>query len=209
VARQWFANGEILALLPLDGEHGHTCALVWSASPDRAQALQAMDATEFCEALQSASNQVLGALELRSERKVWPLQAAQAKHWCGSTAAGSWVLAGDAAHNVHPLAGQGLNLGLGDVTELVQLFSQRAYWRSVGDRRLLRSYERARKADYAVVGGSGDALQQVFQSPVATIQKLRHIGMLGFERSGRLKQWVASQAMGSPPKRPGSTPSPV
>ena len=206
VARQWFASGEILALLPLDGAAGRQCALVWSASPERAQALQAMESAELCEALEAACAQVLGPLTLCSERKVWPLQAAQARHWCGSSASGSWVLAGDAAHNVHPLAGQGLNLGLGDVAELVQLLEQRPYWRSVGDHRLLRRYERARKADYAVVGGSGDALQQVFQSPLASVQKLRQLGMRGFERRGRLKQWVARQAMGGLPKHP-ATPS--
>ena len=79
---------------------------------------------------------------------------------------------------------------------------------AVGDRRLLRSYERARKADYAIVGGSGDALQQMFQSPIAAVQKLRSLGMRGFEHSGRLKQWIANQAMGRQPNPSGKTPPP-
>jgi 2-polyprenyl-6-methoxyphenol hydroxylase-like FAD-dependent oxidoreductase len=106
------------------------------------------------------------------------------------------LLAGDAAHNVHPLAGQGLNLGLGDVAELVKILDHRAYWRSVGDPKLLRAYERARKADFAVVGGSGDALQQIFQHQHPAWQTLRSMGMRGFERSGPFKQWVAARAMG-------------
>jgi 2-polyprenyl-6-methoxyphenol hydroxylase-like FAD-dependent oxidoreductase len=107
-------------------------------------------------------------------------------------------LAGDAAHNVHPLAGQGLNLGLGDVAKLVEVLDHRAYWRSVGDMKLLRAYERARKTEYAMVGGSGDAIQQMFQHNHPAWQKLRIVGMQGFERSGPIKKWVISRAMGTP-----------
>jgi 2-polyprenyl-6-methoxyphenol hydroxylase-like FAD-dependent oxidoreductase len=205
VARQWFAGGDILALLPLDGAGGQQCALVWSLTPERAQALRASDAEDFCQQLLQASQGALGALTLSSERKVWPLQAAQARAWVGCTEGASWLLAGDAAHNVHPLAGQGLNLGLGDVAELVRILDQRAYWRGVGDPRLLRAYERARKADYAVVGGSGDALQQMFQQNHPTWQTLRGLGMRGFERSGAFKHWVAGRAMGGKPRHPGAT----
>jgi len=197
VARQWFDQGDILALLPLDGAQGQTCALVWSVSPQRAQELLAAEAPDFCQQLQSASHDALGALTLSSERKVWPLQAAQARSWVGRSATGSWLLAGDAAHNVHPLAGQGLNLGLGDVATLVQILDQRAYWRSVGDPKLLRAYERARKAEYAVVGGSGDALHQIFGLQHPAWQSLRAVGMRSFERSGPLKRWVAQRAMGA------------
>jgi ubiquinone biosynthesis UbiH/UbiF/VisC/COQ6 family hydroxylase len=204
VARQWFAEGEILALLPLDGAQGSQCALVWSLVPERAQVLQAADPQDFCHQLQQASQHALGALTLCSERKVWPLQAALARDWVGSAQGASWLLAGDAAHNVHPLAGQGLNLGLGDVAELVNILDQRAYWRSVGDPKLLRAYERARKADYAVVGGSGDVLQQIFQQNHPAFQSLRSLGMRGFERSGPFKHWVAGRAMGSGPKHSGT-----
>ena len=205
VARQWFDKGDILALLPLEGAQGTLCALVWSVSPERAQALQDLDAASFCRELESASQNALGSMELTSERKVWPLQAAQARRWIGHTHGASWVLAGDAAHNVHPLAGQGLNLGLGDVAELVKILDHRAYWRSVGDTKLLCAYERARKADFALVGGSGDALQQLFGQQHPAWQAVRKIGMLGFEHSGPLKQWVTSRAMGSKHHTPGTT----
>mgnify|MGYP000037583610 FL=1 len=204
VARQWFDKGDILALLPLEGPQGNLCALVWSVSPERAQTLLNLDAESFCRELESASQGALGNMELTSERKTWPLQAAQARRWIGTAPGGSWVLAGDAAHNVHPLAGQGLNLGLGDVAELVKILDHRAYWRSVGDPKLLRAYERARKADFAVVGGSGDALQQLFGQQHPAWQTIRKIGMLGFERSGPLKQWITGRAMGTQHRTPGS-----
>ena len=202
VARQWFNQGEIVALLPLEGAQGNLCALVWSVSPERAKELQHLDTSTFCQQLQASSHGALGAITLHSERNVWALQQAQARSWSSaglknSAGKGAWVLAGDAAHNVHPLAGQGLNLGLGDVAELVHVLDTRPYWRSVGDPKLLRQYERARKADFAMVGSTGDALQRLFNHDHPAIQALRNIGMLGFAASGPLKQWVAKRAMGA------------
>ncbi len=200
VARQWFADGEILAFLPMDGPRGDLYALVWSVSPTRANALLAMDPQEFCQALEAASGTGDGTLRLNSDRKTWGLQAALARRWCASRVQdgmqSSWVLAGDAAHNVHPLAGQGLNLGLGDVAELARLLEGRPYWRTVADVKILRAYERARKAQYALVGGSGDVLQQMFAQTQPAIQGMRDWGMRAFEQSGRLKDWIARRAMG-------------
>jgi 2-polyprenyl-6-methoxyphenol hydroxylase-like FAD-dependent oxidoreductase len=204
VARQWFDNGEILALLPLEGPQGTLCALVWSVSPERAQALLDLEPERFCSELEGASQGALGHLQLTSDRKVWPLQAAQARRWIGTVQGASWALAGDAAHTVHPLAGQGLNLGLGDVAELVKILDHKPYWRSVGDPKLLRHYERARKAEFAVVGGSGDALHQIFGQQHPAWQAVRKMGMLGFERSGPLKQWITSRAMGTKHRTPGT-----
>lgn len=197
VARQWFNQGEILAFLPLGPAQGNLCAIVWSVSPERARMLQSAEEQEFCTALEAASHGALGALTLTSARGIWPLQQAQARQWSGTSAQGAWILAGDAAHNVHPLAGQGLNLGLGDVAELVRVLDTRPYWRNVGDARLLRQYERARKADLAVIGQAGDALQQLFAHPHPALQALRNWGMNGFEHSGLIKQWVAKRAMGA------------
>jgi 2-polyprenyl-6-methoxyphenol hydroxylase-like FAD-dependent oxidoreductase len=109
---------------------------------------------------------------------------------------GSWVLAGDAAHAVHPLAGQGLNLGLGDVADLASRIDARPFWRNVGDMRLLRPYERARKAEFALIGSTGDALQQIFYPNHLAIQALRNWGLQAFEYSGPLKSWIAKRAMG-------------
>ena len=203
VARQWFSPQGILALLPLEGEDGHSVAVVWSVDQaDAAQWLQCEESA-FTEALQAISQNSLGQLTLQGPRMSWPLQQALAQRWCGAmpgSAAGrhpmSWVLAGDAAHNVHPLAGQGLNLGLADAQALARILQTRDEWRSPGDLKLLRRYERERKAGLAPVGLAMDGLQQLFSRPEAPLQALRNWGMRSFERSGLLKDWTARQAMG-------------
>lgn len=197
IARQWFNAGDILALLPMDGEVGHTVALVWSVDRAKADALLQLSPQEFCAQLEVASQGCLGSLTLCSERAAWPLQMAHTSRWVGTRAGMSWALAGDAAHNVHPLAGQGLNLGLSDVAELAKVLQEREYWRSVGDARLLRRYERSRKAEVMAMSLAMDGLQQLFSQPQAPWQTVRNWGMNEFERSGLIKQWLARQAMGS------------
>ena len=196
VARQWFAGGDILALLPLSGITGNSVALVWSVSVERADALEKLPPEEFCAALQAVFDpdvaQQVGALTLISERASWPLALAKAEHWVGP----GWALAGDAAHTVHPLAGQGLNLGLADAAGLAKVIAQREYWRALGDERLLRRYERARKADVAAMGAVTDGLHGLFAQTDARWQALRNWGMKGFARSGFLKDWVTRQATG-------------
>ena len=200
VARQWLSPQGILAFLPLEGVQGNSVAVVWSVPEDRASALMALPADAFAQELQTASQHTLGNVQLIAERATWPLQLAKADRWCGATSAGnaarSWVLAGDAAHNVHPLAGQGLNLGLADVAALAEVLRTRDYWRSVADLRLLRRYERQQKAALAAMGLATDGLQQLFARQEAPWQALRNWGMKGFERSGLLKDFVARQAMG-------------
>jgi 2-polyprenyl-6-methoxyphenol hydroxylase-like FAD-dependent oxidoreductase len=208
-ARQWFANGEILAFLPLGGAaaatSGNSVAVVWSVQEQRAPGLLAMDAAAFEAQLTAASHGALGKLTLASDRSAWPLQLAQADRWCGQAGSpgsllpgvhSGWVLAGDAAHTVHPLAGQGLNLGLADARELAQVLHEREDWRSVGDLKLLRKYERSRKADVLAMGAATDGLQQLFAQQAQPWTSLRNWGMTGFDRSGPLKHWVARQAMG-------------
>ena len=197
VARQWFNKGEILAFLPLGGQTGNLCAIVWSVSPERAKSLQVASDEDFCRELRLSSHGMLGAATLTSARKVWPLQQALARRWSGIAPQGAWVLAGDAAHTVHPLAGQGLNMGLADVTELVAVVTGRAYWRSVGDPRLLRQYERARKTEFAVMGQANDVLQQLFTNRHPVVQAMRNWGMNRFEASGPIKHWIARRAMGA------------
>jgi 2-polyprenyl-6-methoxyphenol hydroxylase-like FAD-dependent oxidoreductase len=201
IARQWFQDGEILAFLPLGGATtgadnatagGNSVAVVWSVQEQRAPELLAMAAGAFEARLEAASGHTLGKLTLASERAAWPLQLAHADRWCGP----GWVLAGDAAHVVHPLAGQGLNLGLADARELAKVLHEREYWRGVGDLKLLRRYERARKADVLAMGAATDGLQHLFAQPAEPWSTLRNWGMTGFDRSGLVKDWVARQAMG-------------
>ena len=203
VARQWFSPQGILAFLPLEGEDGHSVAVVWSVDQAQVTDWVQSEETAFTQALQEISQGSLGQLTLQAPRMSWPLQQAVASRWCGAMPASSnsrnplsWVLAGDAAHNVHPLAGQGLNLGLADAQALARILQTRDEWRSPGDLKLLRRYERERKAGLAPVGLAMDGLQQLFSRPEAPLQALRNWGMRSFERSGLLKDWTARQAMG-------------
>ena len=192
VAYQWFEEGNVLALLPLGGAQGNSVALVWSVKEPRADELLALPAEEFQARLMACCNAELGRMALTSERMAWPLQRANAERWVGP----GWALAGDAAHNVHPLAGQGLNLGLGDVETLARVLHEREYWRSLGDEKLLRRYERARKMDVLAMAWTTDGLQQLFAQPAEPWSWLRNWGMRGFDRSGPVKRWVVRQAMG-------------
>jgi len=196
VARQWFDCGEILALLPFAAggaqDGGNSLALVWSVAEHRAAELLALPPEDFARRLAAACHGALGSLTLASERSAWPLQLARADRWCGP----GWALAGDAAHTVHPLAGQGLNLGLADAGMLARVLHEREYWRGLGDVRLLRRYERSRKGDVLAMGAVTDGLQRLFAHPQPTWATLRNWGMLGFDASGPLKQWVVRQAAG-------------
>ena len=205
VAHQWFNDhGEVLALLPMGGLQSHSVALVWSVDQLRAPALLAQSADEFNAAVSDASHGVLGPLQLTSERAAWPLSRAIADRWTGTmpqakgaqAQSQTWALAGDAAHTVHPLAGQGLNLGLADAAMLADVIKQREYWRSVGDPRLLRRYERARRADVLQMSLATDGLQQLFSHSMGPLPALRNWGMRGFDRTRLLKHWIANQAMG-------------
>ena len=218
VARQWFRFGaapglsqpqaEVLALLPLGGEGGHDIALVWSVHPARARELQALEAEAFADELAHACGCALGRMQLSSERAVWPLQLARASRWIGTlpcTSGQSFALAGDAAHAMHPLAGQGLNVGLGDVAELVRVIRDKEFWRPLNDLKLLRRYERARAADVLAMGLVTDGLQRLFAQPGSVWPSLRNWGLNAFDRSGPLKRLSIRHAMGVQPS--GKTPS--
>jgi 2-polyprenyl-6-methoxyphenol hydroxylase-like FAD-dependent oxidoreductase len=197
-AWQWMRSGQVCALLPrVSSTLGNSVALVWSVPEQRATELMALPTQQFEAQLQAACGAQLGKMTLVSERVSWPLVLAQAQQWSGSKEGAVWVLAGDAAHAVHPLAGQGLNLGLADVVELVKIFVHKPYFRSFGDTRLLRTYERARKADAALLRLATDGLQKLYGSNDARVHSIREWGMQSFDSSAALKAWVMRQAAGS------------
>ena len=193
-ARQWFRSPDVLALLPFDRpERERSYALVWSLPKERADALLALDAAGFERELAAAAGADVGTLALASERASWPLVVGAASAWCGPR----WVLLGDAAHVVHPLAGQGLNLGLADVAALTAVIAAREPWRGPGDERLLRRYERQRATPTWAMRQMTDGLLRLFATPSAPIRELRNNGMSLVNRVPPLKRWLTSRALDS------------
>lgn len=198
-ARQWFSDGSILAFLPLGGAAGHEMAVVWSVTPARAVELVEMTDEDFARQLHIASHGALGELQIQGQRSAWPLQLALARRWCGQMPGtqNAWVLAGDAAHTVHPLSGQGLNLGIADAQALANALASRAEWQGTDHLRSLRQYARERRTALMPMRLGTDWLAQLFAQQQPAWQTLRQWGMQGFDRSGPLKRWAARHAMGT------------
>lgn len=195
VAHQWFRSPDVLALLPLDAPRAQaTYALVWSCPLARTETLMALRPREFeaelAAELVRAGAAAVGELTLCSERVAWPLTQATAQPWCGP----GWVLLGDAAHVVHPLAGQGLNLGLADVAALARVLAQREAWRSLGDARLLRRYVRERAGPTWAMGQLTGGLLQLFSHPAPTMRELRNRGLTLVDHLPPVKRWLNSRA---------------
>lgn len=186
-ARQWFRDDGVLALLPLPGRR---VSMVWSTAEEHARELLALDGAALAESVTAASRNALGRLQLMTPAVAFPLRLAHV----ASLVAPRVALAGDAAHNVHPLAGQGVNLGLRDVRELAAVLAARAPRQDCGDYALLRRYERARREDIAAVEMSTDALQKLFGARSVWISAARNFGLGAVNRMQMLKNLLIRHA---------------
>ncbi|WP_028007912.1 UbiH/UbiF/VisC/COQ6 family ubiquinone biosynthesis hydroxylase [Solimonas flava] len=176
-----------LALLPLaDGRS----SIVWSSTA--AEALLALDDESFCRALGEASQHVLGAITGCTRRVQFPLALQHAERYV----AGCAVLVGDAAHVVHPLAGQGVNLGFGDVAVLLDtIAAARAESRDWAAPRVLKRYERARRADVLDMLAVTDGLYRAFRVPGAG--RLRDAGLAAVNAVAPLRRELVRRAIGA------------
>jgi 2-octaprenylphenol hydroxylase len=188
-AWQRFLSGGPLALLPLaDGRS----SVVWSLPTAEAERLLAASDAELLAALQDASAGVLGDLTSCTTRAGFPLQAMHALHYCVPRVA----LVGDAAHTVHPLAGQGMNLGLLDAACLAAVIEDAvAAGEDAGDLKVLRRYERQRKGDNLKMQAAFDGLHRLFQLP-AWAAPVRSLGMRAVNGAAPLKRLLMQQALG-------------
>lgn len=192
VARQWFRSPDVLALLPLDRPQPQSSyALVWSLPGERAQALLQADDAAFEQALGEATGGAAGRLALASARAGWPLSIARAERLCGA----GWVLVGDAAHVVHPLAGQGLNLGLADVATLARVIAGREPWRRLSDEVLLRRYARERALPTQAMARLTDGLLHLFATEQPALRELRNRGMTLLNHFAPLKRLLTARAL--------------
>jgi ubiquinone biosynthesis UbiH/UbiF/VisC/COQ6 family hydroxylase len=188
-AWQCFLSTGPVALLPLaDGR----VSLVWSALEERATQLLALDAADFEAELGAVMSPALGRFTLQGERASFPLRRQCATRWYS----GSCVLVGDAAHTLHPLAGQGLNQGLLDVAALADALARRPARESVAAGRTLRGYQRDRRSAYSLVAALVDAFDRLFTSPSMPLRMLGRTALAGAAHSRALRSGLMRQAMG-------------
>lgn len=181
----------LLPMLDIDGQH--CSSLVWTESPARAKILLDMDEAEFCALLQEKFGDYLGAFSLMDRRAAYPLSLVHAEKFYASRLA----LAGDAAHGIHPIAGQGLNLGLRGCAKLADLLGDaKRIGQDLGSEVLLRHYHRSRQADTLAMIASTHGLNAVFAVENPVFRLIRGVGLNMVERSPRLKQAFVRYGMG-------------
>jgi len=154
--------------------------------------LLALDPAQLAAAVEQAVGARLGALECVTPARAFPLVLQDVDRLVAPRV----VLVGDAAHTIHPLAGQGMNLGMRDVTALMDTLAQRESFRDLGEMILLRRYERSRRADIQKLLLATDGLQRLFAAPGALVRGLRNAGMSMVAAQPWLKRWLIASALG-------------
>lgn len=195
IARQRFLDTGPLAFLPLFSAlpQDRFCSIVWSASPDFAKNLMQLDDDEFSRTLESAFESQLGKTKAVSKRVSIPLRQRHAKHYIKS----GFALVGDAAHTIHPLAGQGVNLGFADSMVLAEeLIKGANSGVSLGDTRILGRFERRRQGSNLAMMGLMEGFKRLFAADDVSLRWLRNTGLKLFDQSPFIKKELISQAMG-------------
>ncbi|PSF08266.1 2-octaprenyl-3-methyl-6-methoxy-1,4-benzoquinol hydroxylase [Marinobacter fuscus] len=194
-AWQSFSRTGPLAFLPLGSESGdeHYCSIVWSQDTAEARRLMALDNDAFRQSLETAIEQQLGAVQQVSRRFCFPLRQRHAKDYV----APGLALVGDAAHTIHPLAGQGANLGYGDVIALLdELARARALGLSPAEPSVLGRYQRRRKGENLTMMAAMEGFKQLFARDELPVRWLRNTGMRWLNQLSPLKNRIAAEAMG-------------
>jgi 2-polyprenylphenol 6-hydroxylase len=187
IARQWFFPHETLALLPLVGKN---VSLVWAVSTERADVLLNLTHADLSRALEMQTKQDLGTLKQLGETLSFSLNQQTAVNLI----AGRVVLLGDAAHQIHPMAGQGVNLGFRDVMQLAALTTKLHGMQDIGEFSFLRKYERSRGADIAKMNALTTGLDYLFASESVMLRKVTHWGLQQLNRQTMLKKLLIQQA---------------
>jgi ubiquinone biosynthesis UbiH/UbiF/VisC/COQ6 family hydroxylase len=186
-AYQWFRADGVLALLPMAGDR---MSMVWSAPEPHAARLMALSREELARAVQAASADALGSFEVITPAAGFPLRRQHVARLVRPRAA----LMGDAAHTVHPLAGQGVNLGFRDARELTAVLAGRGPQSDCGDYHLLRRYERARKEDIMALALTTDGLEKLFAARGVSLAGLRNTGLTIVDMQPPLKNALIRHA---------------
>ena len=194
-AWQRFSPTGPLAFLPLLNEAGdeHFCSIVWSQDTLEARRLMALEAESFRKELEAAIERELGEVLAVSPRFAFPLRQRHAKDYI----ADGLALVGDAAHTIHPLAGQGANLGYGDVRALLEeLERARELGLAPDDASVLARYQRRRKGENLAMMAAMEGFKQLFARDELPVRWLRNTGMRWLNQLAPLKNRIAAEAMG-------------
>ena len=188
IAFQWFRRDGVLALLPLPGDR---VSMVWSIVRESAERLLALPAPDLAAEVAAASHDALGSLAVITAPAAFPLRLQRVSRFVKPRIA----LAGDAAHNVHPLAGQGVNLGFRDARALAAALNGREARYDCGDHALLRRYERARREDVAALQLTTHGLQKLFGVEAVWVARARNAGLNLVNLLPQLKNLLVRQAV--------------
>ena len=192
-AWQLFTPTGPIALLPFDLMEGSNISLVWSAEIDYAEKLQKLTQKEFVKELEEKTEQILGKIDLKTDIRSFPLNQLHAKSYFSERIA----LVGDSAHSFHPLAGQGLNIGLSDVTSLsAVLIKERRRGQDIGSQRTLNDYESSRKIPNLTMAAMMELFKEGFETSDPWVKLGRNFAFNMATKSSTLKKRVIKEAAG-------------